>query len=236
MTNLENAKLEKDVENIVKYFEKAKDNPELLEEIGNNPLTVLRSMNIDVEDEFKEVVSMQLKATTSTIPNQTFIKEAEAMSEEAHKILRSVQEVKLMSAPSAPTGLTVEIDKEEKSAPEPVLNAMELSVRPWGVVLVVREPAIKYIQGGGQITGGVLGAAGGIVGLAGLSVALGPLGIVVGAVLALIGAALGIYSAVISMVDEGKGDYLNWTWAQFIPMFLIIPNPMYGVPVITAIK
>ena len=187
-------------------------------------------MDISVEDEFKEAVTSQLQMMKETRPDAPHANEVKLMSAQVHEL----------SAPAAPTGLTiVEDNKADEVAPE-VVNAMEFQVKPWGLVLVVREPAVKYLQGGGQITGSVLGGIGGAAGLTGLAAAsslLGPLGIIAGAVLAIVGAALGIYSAVISMMDQGKGVYLTWTWAQFVPFLVppLIPNPMYGLPVVTPI-
>ena len=100
-----------------------------------------------------------------------------------------------------------------------------LSVRPWGLVLVVREPAIKYFEGGGGISAAGLGGIAAVVG------PMGALGTLAGIFVGIIAAALGIYAGVILIVDRGKGVYLTWTWAQLIPGL-----PQYGLPVVTAIK
>ena len=113
--------------------------------------------------------------------------------------------------------------------PNDVTESLEFSVQPWGLVLTVGEPAIKYLQGGGAISSGTLGTIATTAGLffPGIGLAM-----------ALAAAALGIFLGVITITDEGKGVYLTWTWAQFLPWLLppLIPNPMYGIPVVTPIK
>ena len=231
----------KKIEVLTNYFSSAKDNPALLKKLGADPIAVLQSMGIAVEDEFKDAVTSQLQTLTATEPAQTHSKEVTLMTAQARELPESVVNMKLERAPAAPTNLTVKSVSEPGKAEHAAAKSLELWVKPWGVVLVVHEPAVKYLQGGGTISAGVLGGIGGVSGLGGLAAAtsvLDPLGIVVGAVVGICAAALGIYSGVIGIMDEGKGVYLTWTWAQFIPFLVppFIPNPMYGLPVVTTIK
>ena len=109
-----------------------------------------------------------------------------------------------------------------------IADSFEFVVRPWGLVLVVDEPGMKYIEGGGIITAGILG---GIAGVLAVPAA------VLGAVLVVAAAALAVFEGVMLLTDQGKGVYLTWTWAQFWPFLPLppIPNPMYGIPVVTPI-
>jgi len=222
----------KKIEDLTEYFEKAKDDPLLLKKISEDPLGVLQSMNIPVEDEFKEAVTSQLQAVSSTASLQPHKREVELMSAQVRHLSDSAPVATRISAPAAPTGLTIKSVKEPDTIPPEALNAVEFLVKPWGLVLVVREPAIKYLQGGGTISASALG---GIAAVAGVT---GPAGIVVALIVGICAAALGIFSGVISIMDQGKGVYLTWTWAQFIPFLVppLIPNPMYGIPVVTPIK
>ena len=219
------------IDDLTEYFENAKDDPLLLKKISEDPLGVLQSMDIPVEDEFKEAVTSQLQAVAATTSLQAPKREVELMSAKVRHLADSVP-LAAQRAPAAPTGLTVESVKKPDTIPPEVSNAVDFWVKPWGLVLVVREPAIKYLQGGGTISAGVLG---GIAAAAGVA---GPVGVVVALIVGICAAALGIYSGVINIMDQGKGVYLTWTWAQFIPFLVppFIPNPMYGIPVVTSIK
>jgi len=217
MTVIQDTEYRKNIEDLTEYFEKAKDAPSLLTKISEDPLGVLQSMNISVEDKFKEAVTSQLRAASSTASPQPHKREVELMSEQVRHLSGSEVVATPMSA-SAET-------------PPEVLDAVQFLVKPWGLVLVVREPAIKYLQGGGTISASVLG---GIAAVAGVT---GPLGIAVGLIVGICAAALGVFSGVINIMDRGKGVYLTWTWAQFLPFLIppFIPNPMYGIPVVTPI-
>jgi len=228
MSDNQDEDLSKKIEDLIKLLESAKSDPSLLKKISEDSIETLQSRNIHVEDEFKEAI-VSLFETLSPKGSQVDYKaEAEAMAAEIKKISKE------SSAPSPPTGLTVKVIKEQHVPPPEVLNALDFWVKPWGFVLVVREPAIKYIEGGGTITGGVLGGIGAFSGLGGLAAAgsvLGPIGIGVGFVTGLLAAALAIYAGLIAIIDEGKGVYLTWTWAQVLP-FLNITQ----LPIVTPIK
>ena len=222
-----------EIEDLTKYFENAKHDPSLLKKISDDPIGVLKSNNIHVEDEFKEAVISQLKLLSSTGGLHPHTIEADAMSAQLLSLSDSAPVVTPMSAPAAPSGLVItQPDKVPDTPPPEVLDAIQILVKPWGLVLVVREPAIKYLQGGGTISASVLG---GIAALAGVT---GPVGVAVGIIVGILAAALGIFSGVITITDQGKGVYLTWTWAQFLPWIVppIIPNPMYGIPVVTPVK
>ena len=200
----------KKMDQVTGYFQNVQNDPALLERMSRDPIGVLRSMGITVDEKFKDAVTLQLRGIADFTKLQ--------MEEETAKADKRPQEA--MMADMA----------KSDDVPEEVKQAIEFSVQPWGLVLTVREPAVKYLQGGGGISAGVLG---GIATLAGIT---GPLGIGIAIIAGICAAALGIYAGVITITDRGKGVYLTWTWAQFLP-FLIppIPNPMYGIPVVTAI-
>jgi hypothetical protein len=212
MSTNQDTEYSKEKDGLTKYFTDAKDEPLLFKRMSEDPLEVLQSMGIPVEDQFKEAVTSQLRAAVDLTSPQAPEREANLMSAEA----------KRMSArPAAPTGLRVQQD----TMPPEVQKAVDFWVKPWGLVLVVREPAVKYLQGGGAISAGALG---GIAAVAGVT---GPFGVAVAVIVGICAAALGIYSGVITIMDQGKGVYLTWTWAQLIPAL-----PQYGLPLVTPIK
>ena len=215
MSANQDAPYKKEMDTLTQYFEKAKDNQTLLIQIGEDPIGTLQAMGIAVEDKFNEPVKMQLQTASGKTANQATAREAERMSAEVRKIKDTVP-----AAPAAPTGLRI----VQEAVPPNVPNALEFLLKPWGLVLVVREPAINYLQGGGVISAGVLSGVGGVAS------AMGPFGVLVGVILAICAAALSIYAGIIQITDKGKGVYLTWTWAQLIPGL-----PQYGLPVVTAV-
>ena len=227
--NEDTAKIEK-IERLKKYFEKAKNDPQLLDRMGSDPIGVLQSMGITVEHEFENEVTWQLEKMKATGSPQSPMIEDELMVEKVQQLSKR--------PPAAPTNLRIVSDKNADAIPSEVLNALEFNVRAWGLVLIVREDAIKYVKGGTEITSIALATVGGASGILGLSMVLGPLSIVVGVVLAICAGAIAIYLPVIDMTDQGKGVYLTWTWAQLTPWIVppLIPNPMYGLPVVTPIR
>jgi hypothetical protein len=228
----------KKIDDLTAYFQNAKDDPQLLKKVGEDPLGVLQSMDICVEDEFTEAVKSQLQALAATTSLIAHKREVNQMSAKMQDLADSAP-VADQRVPTAPTGLRVVSVKKSDTIPPEVKNAVQFLVKPWGLVLVVREPAIKYLEGGGDISAGTLGGIAAVAALT--SLAEGPLaalGILVGVILGICAAALAIYAGVIKMMNQGKGIYLTWTWAQFIPWLLppLVPNPVYGIPVVTPIK
>lgn len=177
------------IDELNKYFANAKDDPLLLKRMREDPLGVLQSMDIPVEDQFKEAVTLQLRAVADLTSLQT----------------RGSEE-KLMLASDMP--------------PE-VQQALEFWVKPWGLVLVVREPAVKYLQGGGRIGSGVLSI---IAAAAGVT---GPLGVGIALILGVYASILGIYLGVITLIDQGKGVYITETWPQ-----IVLFSTPFGLPVV----
>lgn len=211
----------KEIESLIELLKSAKSDPSVLEKISKDPIGILQSLNIHVEDELKDAVISQFEAISSTISHDAHNSQRVAMSAKA-------------SAPLPPTNVTIETGKAEAAVPPEVLEALEFKIAPWGFVLIAREPAIKYLEGGGTITASALGGIAALAGLGGLAAATGvlaPLGITVAVITGIIAAILGITSGIITIADEGNGVYLTWTWAQVLP-FLNITN----LPVITPIK
>lgn len=96
-----------------------------------------------------------------------------------------------------------------------VAQDIEFTVNEWGLVLIIREPAIKYLQGGGTITAATLAeiaAAAGIV----IPVA----GVAIGVVCGIFAFVISAYLGIITMVDEGKGVYLTESWGQIVAAIL----------------
>lgn len=203
MTDIQKTEYKKEMDDLAEYFSRSKSDPILLKKMTENPLEVLQSMGISVEYPFKDAATIQLRAMASLTSLH----------------LEELTPAKARIMP-------------ESDLPPEVKNALEFVVKPWGLVLVVREPAIKYLQGGGSITAGVLAA---IATAAGVT---GPVGIAIAVIAGICAAAFTIYNGVITMTNKGQGVYLTWTWPQFLPFIILIPpipNPMYGIPVITPI-
>lgn len=193
----------KEIDSLIKLLETAKNDPSVLERIGQDPIGILKSKDIRVEEEFREAVISQFEAASKN--------------------------ARQPSPPAPPKNLSVVVEKAEQPLPPEVASALEFMVKPWGFVLAVREPAVKYIQGGGNIAAGVAGGAGALAGLGGLaaaSSALGPLGITVGVIAGIIAAELAVVGGVITMMDQGKGVYLTWTWVQVLPFLNITQLPI----------
>ncbi len=220
------------IKKLTEYCESAKHNNQQLKKLKENPVQVLQTLGIPVEDEFKEAVTTQFQELANIIELQKGIKEAPALesvepedliaedtvagSPTGFRIAESKQKPK-NAAPTAPTGLRVVSGEEPTTVPPEVINALEFQVKPWGLVLVVREPAIKYVKGGGTITTIVLAA-------------LAPIPIA-GAILAFFAFFLGINIGIIEMMDQGKGVNITLTWAH-----ILLCGVGLLVPAITPIK
>jgi hypothetical protein len=117
----------------------------------------------------------------------------------------------------SPDGLKAlgNVDTAKSDLSAAVAQDIEFTVNEWGLVLIIREPAVKYLQGGGTITAATLAeiaaAAGVVIPVAGVAI-----GVVCGIFAFVISAYLGI----ITMVDEGKGIYLTESWGQIVAAIL----------------
>lgn len=212
MHNDQASKYTQSIQNLIEFCKNAKDDRVRLTKLREDPLAVLQSLDIPVEDEFKEAVISQLRA----IPDKP---DFNAGSEIYSMLASAEPEAQRLAdtVPAAPTGLRVVSDKEQDTIPPEVRNALEFQVKPWGLVLVVREPAIKYLKGGGAISATLLAL-------------LSPIPIA-GAIALFLATFLGINLGVIEIMDQGKGVYITLTWAH---IFLCGVGLL--VPAITPIK
>jgi hypothetical protein len=113
-----------------------------------------------------------------------------------------------------------------------VAQDIEFAVNEWGLVLILREPAIKYLQGGGTITAAMLSAAAAAAGIV-IPVA----GVAIGALCGILAAVIAAYLGVVTMVDKGKGVYITESWGQIVSAILW-PTfaPLILLPVIGPIE
>lgn len=217
-------------QNMIDYLEQGKNNPSHMQEFKDNPIGVLQSFGIPVEDEFSEAVTKELKAFADLVVTQSEEGQPETMKG-ASSHAQSVE----ATVPTAPTILKIEqIKQKEITIPSEVTDALGFRVKPWGLVLVVREPAIKYIKGGGVITDLALTTVAGAAGIAAKATALtlvavgGP---IVAAIMVFLAGFLAWNLAWIEIMDEGKGVYITLTWAH-----ILICGVGVLVPAITPIK
>lgn len=96
-----------------------------------------------------------------------------------------------------------------------VAQDIEFAVNEWGLVLILREPAIKYLQGGGTITAAMLSAAAAAAG-----VVIPVAGVAIGALCGILAAIIAAYLGVVTMVDQGKGVYITESWGQIVSAIL----------------
>ncbi|MBS1187790.1 MAG: hypothetical protein H6R04_1808 [Burkholderiaceae bacterium] len=97
---------------------------------------------------------------------------------------------------------------QNEDIPEAVKQALELTTNQYGVVLVLKEPAMKYVQGGGTISASVLG------GISAAVTSIPVVGLGLAGLLALLAAILGTYTGWMTLADKGKGVYVTVTWVQ----------------------
>lgn len=113
-----------------------------------------------------------------------------------------------------------------------VAQDIEFTVNEWGLVLIIREPAVKYLQGGGTLTAATLTEI-----AAAASIAIPVAGVAIGAVCGIYAFVISAYLGVITMVDEGKGVYITESWGQIVAAILL---PAFAgtilLPVVGAIK
>ena len=235
----------KEITKLTRYFLDAKDDPALSKQLSENPLGVLQSMNIYVGNEFQEAVASQLQEAVKIASSSAPEEEINAMPAEACQLSQEVkhileEEQAAIARPSAPTNLRVEVGVQSAEVPADAQEALEFVVHKYGLILIVREPAIKFLQGGGEITKEVLGSIGlgaeliGLIGVilaaAGTAAAISSITAAVAIVLGIVAITLSIYLTVIAMTDQGKGVNIIWTWPQLIPVV-----PTFGLPWITPV-
>ena len=196
MTTNHGVGFSKEIDAVAQYFSKANNDPSLLNEMQKDPIKVLSSMGISVEEQFREAVASQLQAVAKIVSVPLQQKAAEPG-------------ITKMSA-------TVNAANAPQEVPQEVLAALEFKAQWWGLVLIVREPAVKYIQGGGAITTAALGGLASIAALSGVGM---PLGVLLG----IISAAIGILTGEITIMDQGKGVYLTWLYVPFLNFGYIAP-------------
>ena len=202
--------------------EKLKEDDKLRLQINNDPLGFLKSLGIEVDDEFSDSVGRGLKFVTvgkGAPPDST---QASLLT------MIETKELPKSKAPMPPTNLKVVVEKESAGIP---VEDFEFRVNGWGLVLVVPESKIKLITDGG-ITVAELGQAL----LAALSAAAGAATgcVPLAALFAIGGLFCGILAAwivaeilVILAVDSihHKGVYLTWTWIGLaLTAYLPIPT------------
>ena len=197
MTNSENIDVK--AAKLKELAEKANIDNDVRMRINKDPLEVMKSLDIEVDDEFKEVVVNQIKALTV---GRADIPETEPMPA-------------TLKAPSPPTHLRVQAQATSEESRGLVFRAST-----WGLVLEVPQSVLASISSGG-ITIAVLGKA--------LLTALSKLAeslkktanpVLIG-ILAIAALWCGIQAgwilieiAAINLANQKyqKGVYLTWTW------------------------
>lgn len=113
-----------------------------------------------------------------------------------------------------------------------VVPDIDFTVNEWGIVLILREPAVKYLQGGGTITAAMLSAAAAAAG-----VVIPVAGVAISALCGILAAVVAGYLGVVTMVDQGKGVYLTESWGQIVAAILwAMFAPLILIPVIGPIQ
>lgn len=202
--------------------EKLKEDDELRLQINNDPLGFLKSIGIEVEDNFSDSVSRGLKSITvgkGAPPDST---QASLLA------MIEAKELPKSQAPMPPSNLKVVV---EKASADIAVQDFQFRVNGWGLVLVVPEYRIKEVADGGT-TVATLGKAlmAALSAAAGVAKACPPLA----ALFAIGGLWCGIQAAwivaellVILAVDSKhhKGVYLTWTWVGLaLTAYLPIPT------------
>jgi hypothetical protein len=101
-------------------------------------------------------------------------------------------------------------------------NYVTVSAQPWGVVMTLSDQAVKDLQSGQMGITAVMGA------IAAVASAI-PGGQIPAAFIGAAAGVIGVHSAVIGLVNRGKGVYLTWLWttvACACSVALPIPTPV----------
>ncbi len=113
-----------------------------------------------------------------------------------------------------------------------VVPDIDFTVNEWGLVLILREPAVKYLQGGGTITAAMLSAAASAAG-----VVIPVAGVAISVLCGLLAAVVAAYLGAVTMIDQGKGVYLTESWGQIVAAILwAMFAPLILIPVIGPIQ
>lgn len=107
-------------------------------------------------------------------------------------------------------------DAAKSEVPAAVAQDIEFTINEWGLVLIIREPAVKYLQGGGTLSAATLTEI-----AAAASVAIPVAGVAIGAVCGIYAFVISAYLGVITMIDEGKGVYITESWGQIVAAILL---------------
>jgi hypothetical protein len=187
------AELNQGSRKLVDYCEQATDAADRRAKLKADPIEVLQSLGVSVEDEFHEAVSEQMR-TFADMAERRALNPAESLLKGAKPDIGAMA----AAPPKPPTNLRVVEPPKEATVPPKVKEALEFRVKPWGLVLVVREEAVRYLKGGGAITATFLAL-------------LSPIPIA-GAISLFFATFLGINLGMIELMDKGKGVYLTLTW------------------------
>jgi hypothetical protein len=101
-------------------------------------------------------------------------------------------------------------------------NYVAVSAQPWGVVMTLSDQAVKDLQSGQAGIAGVLGAIA-------AAASLIPGGQIPAAFIGAAAGVIGVHSAVIGLVNRGKGVYLTWLWTTVVchcTLALPLPTPV----------
>ncbi|MEC4686164.1 MAG: hypothetical protein VST71_10590 [Nitrospirota bacterium] len=232
-----------DVQKLVDYGEQLKGHHEQLQGLEDNPLGVLQSLNIEVENEFKDAVTSQLREFADITRSQTDgegIVTLATSASDAQKAGSTApappngfrfagydenEQKPKPVAPAPPSGLRVVVEPASNDVPAEVFNALQFMIKPWGIVLAVHKPAMQYLKGGATITDATLGAAALLLPL--IPVA-GP---ILSGITAFLAFFLTVNIGVIEIMDQGKGVYITLTW-----LHIVYCGVGLLVPAITPIK
>lgn len=170
----------------------------------NNMFEQLKEMEFKYED-VRENLKLQLKAFGNISANLN------------------------LDANSLDTMIIPKASNEE--VPKSVMESIEFTQNQWGLVLVLGEPAVEYIQKGGDISGyalTILAGAAGFIPIAGPALAV---------LCELLSLAISGYSYLIKGIDKGNGVYLTETWGQLVAAALWLTfAPIILIPVIGPIE
>lgn len=126
----------------------------------------------------------------------------EAISSQIDALVRFSESESLHMLDSTNTAETNEaISSEEEKA----LSDLEFTTNQYGLVLVVHEDAMKYLDAGGTFS---------VAGLGVVATGLGAIAVPLGIVAALFVAIIACFFGVMKLTDKGNGVYITETWVQ----------------------
>ncbi len=156
------------------------------------------SLRVLLRDEFKEAVASGMRDFANLTRSQLDGVQSDKQGSSSGEIAMAKP-----ARPAAPSGLSVISEPTPKKLPTEVSSALQFMVKPWGLVLAVRKPAIQYLKGGGAITDAVLGGAAAILPIIPIA---GP---ILSGVCVFLAVFLTANLGMIEFMDQGKGvpDY-----------------------------